>query len=331
MSCIVALQRNFRRWININLLLAMAVFLPGCGESITRPPTLARSAAIVEDQQSVTNSDQYFASRGATGTNDPLSLEPQYLSIQPLSPEAKANRAQLAEEVASPIANLASLALRFTYAKGLGPKSGYNVNLLVQPLIPISLNKDWNLIVQTSVPVNEVSSIANGIDSRFGLGDTLQSFYLVPDEPGRRGWIFGIGPDFLWPTATNDGLGSGKWGAGPTGAVVRQYHSWTYGIVANQIWSFAGDDERKNVNLTLLHPLVTYTFPTATGITLESDSTYDWMASQWTVPVQLSLSQVVVRGRRPVQIALGGRYYAQRPVGAPDWGVRLSMTFLFPN
>jgi len=262
---------------------------------------------------------------------DELTLVPKYAAVAPLSDEEKASRLALAEEVANPISNLASLPLRFTYQDGIGPKHAATVTMLAQPLIPFILGKDWNLIVQTNVPFTYAGSVANGVDSTFGLGDTLQGFYVVPTAPGRRGWIFGIGPVFQWPTATDDKLGTGRWSAGPTGALVRQYKGWTYGIVADQLWSFAGNDSRKDVNTMLLHPLFTYTWPSATSVTLESDSAYDWIAKQWTVPAQLSISQVVIRGRHPIQLSLSGRYFAIKPDGGPDWGIRLSVIFLFPN
>jgi hypothetical protein len=262
---------------------------------------------------------------------DELTLVPQYAAVAPLSAEAKADRLALAEEVANPISNLASLPLRFTYQDGIGPKHGYTATILAQPLIPFTLGKDWNLIVQTNVPFTYASSVAPTVDSTFGLGDTLQNFYMVPTEPGKRGWIFGAGPAFQWPTATDDKLGTGRWSAGPTAALVRQYKGWTYGIVADQLWSFAGNDSRRDVNNTLLHPLFTYTWPSATSVTLESDSAYDWIAKQWTVPVQLSIAQVAIRGRHPVQLALSGRYFAVKPDGGPDWGIRFSVIILFPN
>jgi hypothetical protein len=263
--------------------------------------------------------------------DDPMTFRPQFAAAVPLTPEQKADRATLAEEVANPIADLASFPLRFTYQKGVGPKNAYTMGLLAQPTVPFRLNDQWNLIVQTNVPINYLGSPANGVDSTYGLGDTLQGFYVVPVEPSRRGWLLGLGPAFQWPTATDDGLGSGKWSAGPTAAFVRQYKGWTYGGVIDQLWSFAGDDSRTNVNKTLVHPLVTYTWQTGTSLTFDSDSAYDWMAHQWTIPLQLGISQVVIRGRRPIQLTLAGRYFAEGPVGGPEWGIRFSITFLFPK
>jgi hypothetical protein len=323
------IQKKKARRLNVTsvLMLAMATGLLGCEQPLIPPPSDVVLAASVQNEQCPVHPVPYVAEP----TFDSFDPMPQYAAVEPLTPEARADRAQLAEDVANPIANLASFPLRFTYQKSVGPKDAYTIGMLAQPLIPFTLSKDWNLVVQTNVPVNYVGSIADGVSSQFGLGDTLQGFYLVPSEPSRRGWIFGVGPAFQWPTATDDSLGTGKWGAGPTGALVRQYKGFTYGIVAHQLWSFAGDANRKDVNITLLHPLITYTWQTGTSLTLESDSSYSWVAKQWSVPLQLSIAQVVIRGKRPLQLALGGRYYVEGPPGGPEWGIRFSVIYLFPK
>ena len=145
------------------------------------------------------------------------------------------------------------------------------------------------------------------------------------------GWIIGVGPVFPYPTATEDALGSGKWGIGPTAVVLRQDGPWTYGILANHVWSFAGDADREDVNSTFLQPFLNYTTKTATTFGLNTESTYDWERDRWTVPINATVAQLVRIGRLPVSFTLGARYYAERPAGGPDWGIRFEVTFLFPK
>ncbi len=239
--------------------------------------------------------------------------------------------ASLAKKLANPVASLISVPFQFNYDEGYGPKDAYKLTLNVQPVIPLSLNEEWNLIIRTIVPVVYQDSLADGIDSKFGLGDTVQSFFFSPKAPTKDGWIWGVGPVFLWPTGTDDILSSERWGAGPTGLILKQEKGWTYGVLANHIWSYAGNDDRNEVNTTFIQPFLVYTFPTATGIGMNTESTYDWTSSQWTVPVNLFVNQVVKLGNQPVQFQLGGRYYAESPDGGPEWGVRFTMTFLFPK
>jgi hypothetical protein len=157
------------------------------------------------------------------------------------------------------------------------------------------------------------------------------SLFLSPQQPTANGWIWGVGPVFFLPTATDDQLGSERWGAGPTAVLLRQESGWTYGVLANHIWSFAGDDDREDVNATFFQPFISYTFPTATTITLNTEATYDWNASELTLPINLQVSQLLRLGKQPVQIGLGGRYYADGPDNGPEWGVRFVFTLLFPK
>lgn len=266
---------------------------------------------------------------------DPLTLVPSY-AVQEAPAESGSagggsNAAELAKKLANPVASLISVPFQFNYDEGFGPKDAYKLTLNIQPVVPISLDEEWNLIIRTIVPVVYQDSLADGIGSKFGLGDTVQSFFFSPKAPTSGGWIWGVGPVFLWPTGTDDILGSEKWGAGPTGLILRQEKGWTYGMLANHIWSYAGDGDRRSVNATFLQPFLVYTFPTATGIGINTESTYDWSDSQWTVPINVFINQVVKFGKQPVQFQIGPRFYAETPDGGPEWGVRFAMTFLFPR
>ena len=157
----------------------------------------------------------------------------------------------------------------------------------------------------------------------------MQSFFFSP-KASVGGWILAAGPVALWPTATDSLLGAGKWGAGPTVLALRQEHGWTYGLLANQIWSYAGWSDQQ-VNSTFLQPFVSFTTKTLTTFGLNTESTYDWSNSQWTVPLNLMVSQLVKVGTMPIQFQAGVRYYAEKPSGGPDWGLRFTVTFLFPK
>jgi hypothetical protein len=136
----------------------------------------------------------------------------------------------------------------------------------------------------------------------------------------------------LIPTATNDLLGGEKWGAGPTAVALRQTPTgWTYGALFNHIWSFAGDDDRANISATFIQPFVSYTTATFTTFGLNTESSYDWPRQQWTVPINLSVTQLVKLWGQPLSLQLGVRYYAERPQGGPDWGLRFAVTLLFPR
>jgi hypothetical protein len=250
-----------------------------------------------------------------------------------LPADAWAADAGLAQKLANPVAALISVPFQFNYDDGIGPTNdGARAVLNIQPVIPFSVGEDWNIISRTIVPLVDQSDIFPGAGSQTGLGDTVQSLFLSPKAPTAGGIIWGVGPVILLPTATDDLLGTGKWGIGPTGVVLRQEGPWTVGGLANHIWSVAGDEDRADVSQTFLQPFVSYTTPDAWTFTLQTESTYDWETEEWAVPVNAIASKVVSVGDRPVSFFGGVRYWAEAPDGAPEgWGLRFGATLLFPK
>jgi len=237
----------------------------------------------------------------------------------------------VAMQLANPVASLISLPLQNNFDWGGGPDGdGFQYRINIQPVIPFTLNENWNLISRTILPYVYQEDIF-GTTSQSGLSDTVQSFFFSPQAPGPGGLIWGAGPALLLPTATDELLGTEKWGAGPTAVALRQFNGWSMVMLSNHIWSYAGDDARQDVSATLLQPFLTYTTGTHTTFSLNSESTYDWENEQWTVPLNLGVAQLVKIGGSLIQFQLGGRYYAETPDNGPDWGLRFNITFLWPR
>ncbi len=239
---------------------------------------------------------------------------------------------ELAKKLSNPIASLISAPFQFNYDSGYGPDDGKKSYVNVQPVIPFSLNDDWNLISRTILPIAWQNDVAGPSGDQFGLGDITQSLFFSPKKPSAGGIIWGIGPAFLIPTATDSLLGSNQWGAGPTGVVLKQFDGWTVGMLANQIWSFAGDNGQGDINSTYMQPFVSYTTHDAWTFTLNTESTYDWEAEDWSVPVNFTVSKIVKLDKVPVSLMAGVRNWAVSPDGGPDgWGFRTGITLLFPK
>ena len=214
----------------------------------------------------------------------------------------------------------------------IGPDdTGNKTTLNIQPVIPIGITNNANLIVRTIVPVVWQTNLRGDNVSEFGLGDTTQSFFFSPKKPTAGGIIWGVGPVLLYPTGTSQFTTGDKWGAGPTIVVLKQFGPTTVGLLANHIWSVAGSGDRPDISSTFLQPFVSYTTKRATTFGINTESTYNWETKQWTVPINVTVAQLVRIGKQPVSFALGGRYYVKRPEFGPDWGVRFVTTFLFPK
>ena len=238
---------------------------------------------------------------------------------------------ELAKQLSNPVAALISVPLQLNYDRDIGPADdGDRWTLNVQPVIPFELNDNWNLISRTILPLVSQSDIFPGAGSQGGTGDIVQSLFFSPKAPV-NGWIVGAGPVFLIPTGSDDLLTADKWGAGPTGVALKQSGPWTYGALANHIWSFAGESDRADVNATFLQPFLSYTTPTAWTLTLQTESTYDWEDETWTIPVGALVSKVMKIGSQPVSVGGGLRYYADSPDSGPEGlAFRFFVTLMFP-
>ncbi|PLX36931.1 MAG: hypothetical protein C0606_13240 [Hyphomicrobiales bacterium] len=247
---------------------------------------------------------------------------------------ARADEAEdLAKKAANPVASLISVPIQVNYDRGIGPlDDGFRVTTNVQPVIPFSINEDWNLISRTIIPFVHQENIFPGAGTQTGVGDVMQSFFVSPAQATAGGLTWGLGPVFVLPTASDPLLGSEKWGVGPTGVALVQKGPWTVGVLANHIWSVAGDSKRADVSRSFVQPFLSYTTHSAWSFGLQTEATYDWEADDWSVPIQVNVSKMTTIGRQPVSFSAGVRYWAVSPTGGPEGiGARLGVSFLFPK
>jgi hypothetical protein len=264
------------------------------------------------------------------------------------SPDEAAEADKLAKELANPIASLISVPFQANEDWGYGPTgNGYKFTLNIQPVVPISISKNWNLIVRTILPIvsqHDLFYFANlpkdsplqpQNRSQDGLSDTTQSFFFSPKQPGPFGLIWGIGPAFLYPTGTHPLLDTGTFSIGPTVVVLEQFGGWTVGALMNQLWSVVIEEHRSSLSQMFVQPFIAYTTKTHTTFTIDTESTANWDATsadgKWTVPVIFQISQILKIGKQPISIQIGGKYYADSPRYGPNWGVRFNLTLLYPT
>ena len=246
------------------------------------------------------------------------------LAVPIAAPAQEGGDADLAQELTNPLADLVTLPIQMNFDSDIGAADGAKITTNVQPVVPFEVNPDWNLITRTIMPVIWQDDIYPGAGSQFGLGDISLSMFFSPKQPTAGGLIWGAGPILLLPTATDSKLGADKWGAGPAGVLITMRGPWTLGGLANHVWSFAGDDNRQDIDNTFIQPFVAYTWPSAWTVSVQSESSYNWEAEQWSVPINAAVSKLVRVGKLPVSLQAGVGYWAEAPAAGPE-GLRFRL------
>jgi len=247
-----------------------------------------------------------------------------------------ASNADLAKAAQNPVADMISLPFQNNTNFNAGPYDKTQNVLNIQPVYPVHLNEDWNLITRTILPVISQPATAPGQDREFGLGDIQFSTFFSPKAPTASGWIWGAGVVAQLDTATDDRLGQGVWGLGPTAVALRSQNAWLYGALINNVWSVSEDSGRNDVNQMLIQPFINYNFPDIPGryLTFAPIITANWEASSsntWTVPLGLGIGQIMKFGEQPVNLQASYYYNVERPDNAANYQIRLQLQFLFPK
>ena len=245
--------------------------------------------------------------------------------------------ADLRSAVQNPISSLISLPFKFTFDYGANNGDGTIMN--INPVVPVTVG-EWNLVNRALIPVGRVDGAItgpgnpspSGSGSASGLGDINYSLYFSPVKYDKVIW--GAGPSLNMPTANEDQLGSGKWSAGITGVALTVPEWGSMGILGRQLWSFAGDSDRANVDQTLIEPFLNYNLDNGWFLLTDIVMTANWEAdssNRWTVPLGAGVGRVFKVGNQAINSRLEAYYNVERPEGAPDYTISFTWQFLFPK
>ena len=229
----------------------------------------------------------------------------------------------LAKQLQNPIANLISLPIQGNFDYGIGPADGKRMTLNIQPVIPLSIGENWNLISRTIMPVISQNDVFGNSGSQFGLGDIVATGFFSPKAPTEGGIVWGVGPVFLLPTSTDNLLGLGEFGAGPSAVALTQKGSFTIGGLVNHIWA-------DNFSATFLNPFFAKNFSGARALTLNTELTQNWTNDAFAGVVMLLGSKVFTIGKQAVNAGVAPRFHFGGGRAA-DWGIRAQLIFLFPK
>lgn len=254
-----------------------------------------------------------------------------FLFLGMLTVRAQDDAAELAKKLSNPIASLISVPFQNNSDYGIGDLNGSRNTMNFQPVIPVSLNENWNLINRLILPVVTQYNITGPGEKQNGLSDAVVSSFFSPKN-SKNGLTWGVGPALLLPIGTDDYLTTKKFGVGPTAVALKQSNGWTYGALVNQIWSVAGSSDRPDVSQMFLQPFITYNWKSGAGLGGNMEMTQDWQNSNTTLWLNPTISGVTSLGGQKVSIVVGPRFNLAAPSGTKaDWGWRAVLIFLFPK
>lgn len=240
---------------------------------------------------------------------------------------------EMAKAAQNPVADLISLPFQNNTNFGFGPDDDIQNVLNIQPVIPFHLSENWNLITRTIVPLINQPEVVQGTGDEFGLGDINFTAFFSPKNP-TKGIIWGAGPIFAFPTATDEKLGSEKWSLGPSAVALTIQGPWLFGALINNVWSFAGDDDRDDVNAMLVQPFVNYNLPNGWYLVSSPIITANWEAASgntWLVPLGGGVGKIFRIGNQPVNAQIQAFYNVEKPALVGDWTLRFQLQLLFPK
>jgi hypothetical protein len=272
---------------------------------------------------------------------------------KPAPPEAGSTE-DLQKATQNPVASLISVPLQDNSNFGIGPYQRTQNVLNIQPVIPLKLTADWNMIIRWIAPIiwQPAPGTANlelyGIEENtpayfaaqqvqatagvYGFGDMVPTVFFSPSAPHKLIW--GVGPVFQLPTATDKVLGQGKFGIGPSVVALVQPGHWTLGALVNNVWSVAGSSDRTDVNQMMLQYFINYNMKKGWYLSSAPIINANWKASSgnvWTVPFGGGVGRIFPLGMQPVNVAAQFYGNAVHPVNGSPWSMRLQIAFLFPK
>jgi hypothetical protein len=239
---------------------------------------------------------------------------------------------ELAKKLSNPISDLVSVPFQFNWENGVGPDNGLRTVLNIQPVVPFQISPKWNMIERWIMPyVSQPEALNNAT----GLGDITFSSFFSPNTG--KSLIWGVGPVVTLPMSSDAAVGSGQWSAGPTLVVLKIHGELIYGLLWNQLWSYATVSKRARVavNQGFFQPFIAWTRPSGVTLTLQSESIANWNAGtdsdRWTIPINATVSKVTTLGPFPFSVLGGAGVYVASPDSGPDWKLRVAFTLILPS
>lgn len=238
----------------------------------------------------------------------------------------------LAKATQNPVGDLSAIPVQVSFMGGGAVTDGRSIlNVNFEPVIPLAVGENWNVIVRTILPY--LSIPGPGLTRFTGFGDVKQQLFFTPSHPGALLW--GVGPVFSFPTATNELATTGSWGLGPSAVLVKNAGNLVLGLLAFNVWTFADSDHAPpEVNGLNVQPFINYNLRDGWALQFSPAITANWDApsgEKWTVPLGLAISKVTAVGTHPVLLVVDYYNNVERPTAATKTKIRFTVALLFPK
>lgn len=235
-----------------------------------------------------------------------------------------------ARKARNPLADKITFALDNAFSFNSGPLEGSAYELDASVVAPSRLGDSWLILHRATLPLMHDPANVPGQGGKFGFGDLTYEALVTRNRDARIIW--GVGPALVIPTATSSRLGSGKWSAGPAAGLVSQTGQWTFGVLAFNTWSFAGDSARQSVNQLSLEPFVSYDLKDGWFVSFQPQMSADWTAprgDRWTVPMGGGGGKGFTKGERSIYVTMFGYYNIEHPPESSPWQLSIGLEFQF--
>ena len=258
--------------------------------------------------------------------------------------EKNASLTEINKKLTNPVSSIWSITFqqnnyRLTFDKP-DAVTRWSSNLLFQPVLPVSITDDWNLITRPVIPLFVSQPHPNPNDPRknarnTNFGDTTLLQLISPSPRLAGNWLLGLGPTWMFPTAGSDYTGQGKWQVGPGALVGYLSDKWILGLFPQFWWSFAGPNSREQTGQMNLQPVAAYFLPDGWSVGYSGNVLANFEAKHdntWTVPLGLSVAKVVKLGKLPVRFALAGQWMPVHPEeDGQKWNIQLVVAPVIPK
>ena len=260
--------------------------------------------------------------------------------LLPCIASAEMSQEEIAKASQNPLTAMYSLPIQNNTYFNIGPDNKTKNIANFQPVLPFDLNDDWTVVTRTIIPIVSNPSLGSTPYERtFGIGDTTFTAFFTPKTATESGWIWGIGPSLYFPTATDNDLGTKKWGAGASAVALKMDGKFVYGGLISNVWSFAGSGQDagvQRVNAMTFQPFVNYNLDDGWFVASVPIITANWEAVDnahtWTVPLGLGVGKAMKLGKIPMTAQVHGYYNVVTPDDYGEtWQMRIQVQLLFPR